>query len=119
MSWVARIPEIFPNIPLISADSMLNSLRMRKVKSIPLYLPADLRNRVELIAQQRRRAVSTQIVLWVEKKMPGTATMEDALALSKDAKLKDLLKESAGVTVNDYQITPMGVTNYAALSKLD
>jgi len=67
MSWVARIPEIFSNCPLIYSDSMLNSPRMRKVKSLPLYLPPDLRNRVELIAQQRRRAVSPQIVLWVEK----------------------------------------------------
>lgn len=40
---------------------------MRRVKSLPLYLPPELRNRVELIAERRRRAVSPQIVLWVEK----------------------------------------------------
>jgi hypothetical protein len=40
---------------------------MRKVKSIPVYLPPDLRNKVELIAERRRRAISPQIVLWVER----------------------------------------------------
>jgi len=34
---------------------------------LPVYLPPDLRNRVELIAERRRRALSPQIVMWIEK----------------------------------------------------
>lgn len=59
------------------------------------------------------------VVLWLEKKFPGTATMEDALSLAKGIKLKDLIALKPGVNTNDEQITPMGVNNYTALSKLD
>jgi hypothetical protein len=40
---------------------------MKRVKGLPVYLPPDLRSRAELIAHKRRRALSPQIVLWVER----------------------------------------------------
>lgn len=40
---------------------------MKRVKPLSLYLPPELRSRVEVIAEERKRGLSPQIEVWVER----------------------------------------------------